>query len=250
MTNLLSDGDLVSVVGFDLAKVRRHRKRGGTSNAGRIHVTYADGTGYRVQQSELRLVAKRVDVVEAFVASRCPMCDESAFLVKSACNHAACVSCWVHWANAIADTFHGSPSSLRCWSYMCDVSINGTLWEIIGRQGHHGASLRRLLFRRRLQLNPLYPPSVQVECRNPGCTGLGYLGSESVMCFVCEDQWVPSDGESEHPIPTGTHDPEHETGTKRCPKCQVLIFKTGGCDHMTCLCRHEFWWTSLMPYRR
>jgi ariadne-1 len=37
---------------------------------------------------------------------------------------------------------------------------------------------------------------------------------------------------------------------KKCPKCTEYIEKNGGCDHMTCRCGHEFWWSSLTPYRR
>uniref|UniRef100_A0A7S4RUQ6 RING-type domain-containing protein n=1 Tax=Alexandrium monilatum TaxID=311494 RepID=A0A7S4RUQ6_9DINO len=37
-------------------------------------------------------------------------------------------------------------------------------------------------------------------------------------------------------------------GCKRCPCCGMVIFKNGGCDHMTCRCGHEFWWTTMRPY--
>jgi ariadne-1 len=36
--------------------------------------------------------------------------------------------------------------------------------------------------------------------------------------------------------------------TKNCPKCQVVIEKNGGCNHMTCRkCHHEFCWTCGQP---
>ncbi|KAH7087765.1 hypothetical protein FB567DRAFT_621821 [Paraphoma chrysanthemicola] len=39
-------------------------------------------------------------------------------------------------------------------------------------------------------------------------------------------------------------------GAKPCPNCGVNIEKHGGCDHMTChLCRHDFCWQCLVPYR-
>jgi ariadne-1 len=37
---------------------------------------------------------------------------------------------------------------------------------------------------------------------------------------------------------------------KACPKCHAQIEKDGGCDHMTCRCRHEFYWSTLLPYKR
>jgi ariadne-1 len=36
---------------------------------------------------------------------------------------------------------------------------------------------------------------------------------------------------------------------KKCPSCGEHIIKNGGCDHMTCRCRHEFFWSTLLPYR-
>merc|ERR1719277_534472 len=32
---------------------------------------------------------------------------------------------------------------------------------------------------------------------------------------------------------------------KRCPSCQALIQKNGGCDHMTCRCGREFFWSQV-----
>jgi hypothetical protein len=37
--------------------------------------------------------------------------------------------------------------------------------------------------------------------------------------------------------------------TKACPKCHQRIEKNQGCDHMTCRCGYEFYWTTLQPYR-
>ena len=32
-------------------------------------------------------------------------------------------------------------------------------------------------------------------------------------------------------------------GGKHCPNCQIVIIKSGGCNHMTCVkCKHEFCW--------
>lgn len=37
--------------------------------------------------------------------------------------------------------------------------------------------------------------------------------------------------------------------SKHCPRCEVLIEKNGGCQHMTCYkCKHEFCWQCLADY--
>lgn len=102
--------------------------------------------------------------------------------------------------------------------------------------------------RRRLRLNPLYPAAMQVDCPRLECWGLGYLGYDTVMCFICEHSWLPD----EVGAPPADVDVEELMGVKvkRCPRCNEPIEKNGGCDHMTCRCSHEFWWSSLQPYRR
>jgi len=40
-----------------------------------------------------------------------------------------------------------------------------------------------------------------------------------------------------------------KSNTKQCPKCNKLIQKNGGCNHMTCKqCRHQFCWSCLATY--
>ena len=34
--------------------------------------------------------------------------------------------------------------------------------------------------------------------------------------------------------------------TKPCPKCKQAITKNHGCDHMTCPCGHEFYWSTAV----
>jgi hypothetical protein len=48
-------------------------------------------------------------------------------------------------------------------------------------------------------------------------------------------------------------DKAHENVLKaitRCPGCGHGVIKADdeGCDHMTCICRHDFCWSCLVPY--
>jgi hypothetical protein len=89
-----------------------------------------------------------------------------------------------------------------------------------------------------LQNNSEFPDDWQVDCTRPGCTGLGYLGFDTVMCFVCEHQWAAGRKVCR----------ETSENIKACPRCQVFIEKDGGCDLMSCQCGHEFWWTTLRTF--
>jgi len=70
-----------------------------------------------------------------------------------------------------------------------------------------------------------------------------------VMCFICEQQWEPEDVGAPVPVDVNV---EEVMGVKvkKCPKCNEYIEKNGGCDHMTCRCSYEFWWSTLAPYQR
>ncbi|CAM9533817.1 unnamed protein product [Ectocarpus fasciculatus] len=35
---------------------------------------------------------------------------------------------------------------------------------------------------------------------------------------------------------------------KPCPKCKVPTEKVGGSDHMTCVCKHEYYWSCQCVY--
>jgi len=119
------------------------------------------------------------------------------------------------------------------------------LWGEICERDAEMRDLDQMLKRREaLQRNSLYPAEAQVNCPVPSCVGLGYLGSDTAMCFICEHQWVVDAG-----APAGVEGELGTITTKQCPGCQSRIEKSGGCDHMTCRCGHEFWWTTLTPYR-
>ena len=69
----------------------------------------------------------------------------------------------------------------------------------------------------------------QVDCPRPRCLGLGYLGFETVMCFLCEHQWDASSGVvegTETPLEEGEDAKEAAMAgvkVKRCPSCHEYL---------------------------
>jgi len=182
----------------------------------------------------------------------CPICCEShiCLLANSACSHMACEDCWSRWAaEELPCIRRQKRASLRCFGPGCCDVVASEIWcHSVTRSDAVGSMDRQLAFRRRLQTNELYPPAVQVDCPRPGCLGLGYLGYDSVMCFICEHSWTLDSGERPQLAEVGEGVIAGEM-VKQCPGCGEHIVKNGGCDHMTCRCRHQFWWSTLQPYR-
>jgi len=193
---------------------------------------------------------------EAAPGPVCPICQEhrTALLrdtkAGAACDaHAVCERCLVRWAEERVETCVARREvAVPCLAPGCQEDISLRLWQFIAPGSPPLAALeRRLALRRRLLANELYPEPLQVDCPVDGCVGLAYLGFDTCMCFVCEHTWVPDGSDGEAP----TTDAEQVMGlvVKRCPKCNEYIEKNGGCDHMTCRCKYEFFWSTLKPYR-
>lgn len=178
----------------------------------------------------------------------CPICCEIAehLLRNFGCEHAACSSCWERWLEVqipMCRAKRETPEAAKCFVPECGADLAAPLWRHACSESLEGSRLlTELATRSRLQNNLMYPREMQVNCPRPGCVGLGYLGFDQVMCFICEHQWMSNGSEPEDGMPAGV--------IKACPNCKVNIEKNGGCDHMTCRqCRHEFSWTTLANYR-
>lgn len=181
----------------------------------------------------------------------CTICCEQrlALLSNPECGHAACEDCWARWAcENLGHCRRQKRVDLHCFGEDCRSYVTWAIWQHATTRNNDVSGLdKEFAYRRRLQRNELYPPEVQVDCPRAGCLGLGYGGFDTLMCFVCEHQWRADEtGES---CDTNVELMLGEA-MKKCPACGEYIIKNGGCDHMTCRCKHEFYWSTLLPYRR
>jgi hypothetical protein len=190
----------------------------------------------------------------------CTVCAERslALLCNSPCGHGACQTCWARWGESQLERYSGSrrqpEEHARSWRLLrCGCFAPGCE-QLVALPFQRHLEQRSMALagtmgrRRRLQENALYPAAAQVDCPDPECWGLGYLGFDLAMCFICERQWAPNEAGAPAPVDV---DVEEVMGVKvkRCPGCSEYIEKNGGCDHMTCKCGHEFLWSTLKPYR-
>mmetsp|Transcript_7453 Transcript_7453/g.14922 ORF Transcript_7453/g.14922 Transcript_7453/m.14922 type:complete len:203 (+) Transcript_7453:49-657(+) len=193
---------------------------------------------------KLKLAEMTVELEE------CPVCCETAVLIvpesragayMQACSHAACKDCWKRWIESQLMRC-SVDKQLRAACMFCPKSLPQRMVFEVSPAAVGLAE--KLETRFQLQESELYPAYMQVDCKQVGCVGIGYLGFDRVMCFICQEQW-DADAETIFDQPCA-----EMNGVKACPKCGVLIAKNGGCDHMTCtLCKHEWWWSTGKPLR-
>lgn len=185
------------------------------------------------------------------VAPECSICRERclALFRQNDCGHAACEDCWAKWAEQQIPWCRAHKRvDFACFAPRCPSRAVELLWKHSSTRNCQVEEFEKeFARRRRLQNNELFPAEAQVDCPQPGCLGLAYRGYDTLMCFACEYQWPAGEEAS----PCLDVDVELAVGEfmKKCPACGQFIIKNGGCDHMTCRCRHEFWWSTLLPYR-
>jgi len=179
----------------------------------------------------------------------CPVCCEAAgpeSLLHLECGCVSCVSCVSDWVSAKAENGEAERMAVReagfALTIPCGLSAacdgQPIAPSVLSLTPAGRALQDRLALLKRLRTNKLYPPSVQVPCRDPNCLGIGYLGGDTVMCFVCYDQYA---------APQATTVREDGSAyVKKCPRCKVHVQKDGGCDHMACTrCGHDFNWSEV-----
>lgn len=222
------------------------------SPVAQTYLDYFDEVDAQLAELQVARIARNARLAEA--GPLCPVCCEhrvGLLCGQPECeDHGACVDCWVKWAGEqLEQCVQQRAPAMRCIFPQCQRIGDEALWRLICARSLPAAELeQRFARRRRLQASPLFPAELQIDCPQPGCVGLGYLGYDTSMCFMCEYQWVPGEGAGKAP----ETDIEMVMGVavKKCPKCGEYIEKNGGCDHMTCRCRHEFYWSTLRPYGR
>merc|ERR1719150_454495 len=201
----------------------------------------AHGIALEIDRQADRLQNCYKDLPIDWIPRNCTVCTDyfGPTLQCKDCGYGACEFCTGRWVGEQIPRCRARYQLLpRCLNPDCAGTIN----EITALHVSKAArDLKHALAKRaRMQKNTLYPPEVQVNCPQFDCVGLGYLGFDTVMCFICGHQWLATDGDAPICDLPGT--------LKACPKCHAQIEKNGGCDHMTCRCGHEFYWSTLKPF--
>lgn len=203
----------------------------------------ANGLALEIDRANDRLQDRYLNLPMEWLPTVCTVCNDyyGPTLQCEACGHLACEMCTGRWVDEQLPRCAAQRRlGIRCFNLACERGME----KAVAFQASPGARDLdgKLAQRARLQQNVLYPVHVQVDCPQLGCVGLGYLGFDEVMCFLCEHQWLACDGDA-----PCTDLPKT---LKACPACNVQIEKNGGCDHMSCRCGHQFFWSTLLPYPR
>ena len=188
------------------------------------------------------------------------------------CKHYFCVDCYKEYCrvkiNSDGENCISCPAS-NCLAYLED----NTVFQLFCQSDNDDKMVRKrytkfvvdaFVSQNRGMLN-CPTPDCHVIVKMTGETRTGYhnLGIEvncecgETLCSKCSNQWhSPVKCELiKKWIIKCSDDSETlnwlNANTKECPKCNAIIEKNGGCNHMTCnapSCRYEFCWPCLGKY--
>ena len=162
------------------------------------------------------------------------------------CGHEFCKACMrEHLKSNIMD---GKIIKIPCMMADCSLEFKP---EDVHRFGSQRTYKKYLKFKRNIDVD--LNPDLR-WCPDPKC--MHYVereGRSKVSTCECGARVCIECGEYEHPNTKCGQQEDHmfkkwklsEDG-KNCPKCNMVIIKNEGCNHMTCVkCQHDFCWYCL-----
>jgi len=207
------------------------------------------------------------EAAEEVVSCEVCMCDLArSNLTGASCGHEFCLECWTGY---LSEQIEGQgKASIRCPGYGCDIMVDElTATRILAKSDkilqryHYLSSKLFVAEHRQIQWCPAADCDMAVRVSSTGqsgfCRPVNCSGCKSEFCFNCQSKvhmpitcqmlrvWrkkCEDDSETANWI---------NSNTKECPKCQCIIEKNGGCNHMTCwntACKHDFCWVCLGPW--
>lgn len=187
-------------------------------------------------------------------------CDyDAAETMSLECGHRFCTMCW---ENHISTQVTAGNPFVECPEGGCKVQVDELTVTRMLKDPELLTRFKHAICRAYIANNPLLSGCPQPDC--PNAIKVRRAEARTVRC-TCGFRFCFACRRRDHdPLPCAllqvwnqkTTD-EGETArylavnTKDCPKCNVVIEKNGGCNHMTCrvaACKYEFCWICLGPW--
>jgi len=177
----------------------------------------------------------------------CPICLTEDKSVTLTCKFECCTECFDSQVEVqLSDSITKQPV-FNCPNFECrHVLSEEELQENVS------TNLREAIDQTRLK-GYLSTCDDIVMCPRNGCSYSGFVTdmhcSDQLDCQLCSYKWKLQSATKEKVA--SLKDALCNLSSKTCPKCNVIIEKSGGCRHISCQnCGHEFCWLCSHPYHR
>ena len=186
----------------------------------------------------------------------CEVCNE-IFTVNEInklekCGHSFCLSCW--YDSLSVKIKENKLSSIKCLDYNCEEKIPDYFIVNILKSDKN---LLKIYQRYKLELEVLADPNKKL-CPYPNCDSYLELkkihnkdvtcSNNHTFCFLClklPHGNLPCNGSD---LDKSVIEFAKNNFVKKCPKCQIIIEKNKGCNHITCKCGYQWCWLCNEQY--
>lgn len=211
----------------------------------------------------------KFDILETLnTKEECTICFDEVFspiMVELSCHHRFCRACFkAYLETALQDgtVIDTNCPDQSCTIQVCDLDILQVLSALqLGKFKQY-----RILAQLRMNPNTKYCPNpdcsvpgIIAEPSMPGYPRITCSDCKTVFCADCSDiwhdgltckRWKKLKNRKEKSSVTKRKKKEEQNTkewmrknkTIKCRKCNALVQRAEGCNHMTCTCGHEFCW--------
>lgn len=164
------------------------------------------------------------------------------------CNHNVCTDCLHMYVKHVKGELETNKINFRPNAPCCNNILKPNMVADLARQFNieiNSKALCLLVLSYRASKNPNF-----TICPNDECDGYAFVDQEEekiMRCLFCVEtqRFVGRNYDNSH-LNENAHLLKNKN-FKRCPTCQRIIEKNGGCNHMICnFCKSEFNWNEVI----
>eukprot|EP00123_Amoebidium_parasiticum_P007986 comp18503_c0_seq1/m.19884 comp18503_c0_seq1/g.19884 ORF comp18503_c0_seq1/g.19884 comp18503_c0_seq1/m.19884 type:complete len:419 (-) comp18503_c0_seq1:619-1875(-) len=177
--------------------------------------------------------------------AECPVCLSAVAGVSLPCGHSFCSSCV---SSYVMHEISEGRTALACME--CEEQLPMQLVvSLLDKEKHLVDRLEYFSVRSALLQDPdcrfcPYPDCGYAVIAGPTCREIKCERGCGSFCYDCRG---PAHGGDCKEMVKKLSDMLDTYGYKRCPRCNVMVTKTGGCNAIMCTCGCEFCWVCGQP---
>ena len=199
----------------------------------------------------LEIIKSKIKLKPKEEKKECEICNE-IFIINEynkleKCGHAFCSGCW--YDSLSVKIKENKLASIKCLDYKCQEKLPGSfIYDILKEDN----DLLKIYKRYKLELEVIENPNKKL-CPYPNCDS--YLELKDIhikdvsclnkhkFCFLCLKKPHGSLPCNENGLDKSVLEYAMNNFVKKCPKCNIIIEKNDGCNHITCTkCGYQWCW--------
>lgn len=221
-----------------------------------------------LKRGNIRISSNNNDSIDSYAVKKrrmscefeCPVClltvDETRVKTLALCGHTCCSECWEAYFGMQIQG--GTVNNLSCMQDKCACRVPEEFVLECLNDEQMKSKFQELILMDYVVTHPELRFCPGVDCRvviqadTPSARRVNCAECKSTFCFCCGGNYHAPVACADVKKWTQKLEDDSETAnymvanTKDCPKCNVCIEKSGGCNHMQCYkCRYDFCWMCL-----